>query len=191
MNSYTLSLCKQNIYLTLLATLVQPTISNAETYDFKVVYVEVPGINEILAGDHDAAIKILESRAKDSSNYYLVDEMSTLCGLYVLKGRFAIARETCNIAVETDRSHTAYNNRGVLRVHLGDTAGAMEDFGHAKVSPENHQRYIKEIMMGDARLIATSNYAVAVKFAARYRPDPAQSLVNSIRGANVEDLGNQ
>ena len=66
MNGYLSSLYNRNLYLVLLATIVLPTISNAETYNFRVVYAEVPGINEIIAGDHAAALEIMESRAKDT-----------------------------------------------------------------------------------------------------------------------------
>ncbi len=187
MNGFKLSLSMRIVYLPLLALLLLPAVSNAQSYDFKVVYAEVPGINEVLAGDHDAAIRILEDRARDSSKYYLADELATLCALYVVKGKLKEAREACDNAVETDRSHTAYNNRGVLRVHLGDREGAIDDFGRARVRPQNQKRYVEELMMRDARLIATSNYATAKKMAAN-RQQPWQSLVNSMQGASVEDL---
>ena len=164
-----------------------PVLSNAQTYDFKVVYAEVPGINEIVAGDHDKAIEILESRNRDANSYYLTDELATLCALYIVKRKLAAAQEICENAVENDRTHTAYNNRGVLRVHLGDPSGAIEDFERARVLPQHQKRYIEELMMRDARLIATSNYAVAKKMTAK-RQQPWQSLANSIRGASVEDI---
>jgi tetratricopeptide (TPR) repeat protein len=191
MNGYLSSLYKWNIKLALLATIALPATSNAETYNFKVVYAEVPGIREVVAGDRDAAIEILESRAKDSKKYYLADELATLCALYVVSGKFAIAHKACNQAVETDQSYTAYNNRGVLRAHLGDAAGALEDFEHARVLPQNQKRYVQELMSRDARLIATNNYATARKLAAKRRFDPSQALANSVRGASVEELGNQ
>ena len=55
----------------MLATLALPAISNAETYNLKVVYAEVPGTAEIRAGNYDAAIEILESRAQDADNHYV------------------------------------------------------------------------------------------------------------------------
>jgi hypothetical protein len=104
-----------------------------------------------------------------------------------VKGKLVVAQKTCNSAVETDRSHTAYNNRGVLRVHLGDPAGAIEDFERARVLPQHQKRYMEELMMRDPRLIATSNYAVAKKMTAK-RKQPWQALASSIRGASVEDI---
>ncbi len=191
MKKYQLPPSAQKKLLILLLTLALPSISNAEIYDFKVVYAEVPGTEEIRAGNHDAAIKILESRAKDANNYYVADELSTLCALYVVNGKLAAAHKTCHVAVETDQSHAAYNNRGVLRAHLGDVAGAMEDFERARVLPDNRQRYVEELMKGDARLIASNNYAVATVYIERRgRPDPAQALISRVGGANVEGLSN-
>lgn len=190
MNGYLSSLYNGNLYLILLATFALPSMGNAETFDFKVVYAEVPGINEIVAGNTDAAIEILEAREKDPDRYYIPDELATLCALYIIKGRLPDARKTCDSAVETDRSHTAYNNRGVLRVHLGNSAGAIEDFARIMVLPGNQLHYIEELKKRDARLVATSNYAVAKKLSAK-RGQPWQSLANSIRGASVEELGNQ
>ncbi len=190
MNGHLSSLYKVNLFSILLVTLALPSMSNAETFDFKVVYAEVPGIDEIAAGDSDAAIEILETRAKDPNRYYIPNELATLCALYIMKGRLPDARKTCDTAVETDRSHTAYNNRGVLRVHLGDAAGAIEDFARIRVLPDNQQHYIEELKKRDARLVATGNYAVARKLSAK-RSQPWQSLANSVRGASVEELGNQ
>ncbi|MDX1405769.1 MAG: tetratricopeptide repeat protein [Woeseiaceae bacterium] len=187
MNGFTLPLFMRNVCLPLLAFLALPTASNAQSYGFKVVYAEVPGINEILAGDHAKAIKILEARSENSEKYYLADETATLCALYIVKNDFVQARRACDLAVERDRSHTAYNNRGVLRVHLGDPTGAIQDFDKARVQPQYQERYIEELKMRDARLIATSNYAVAQKLAVK-RKQPWQSLASSIRGASIEDL---
>ena len=187
MNGFRLALSMRNVCLPLLAFVTLPTASNAQTFDFKVVYAEVPGINEVVAGDHDAAIKILEERSRDSEKYYLANETATLCALYVVKNRFAEARKACDKAVERDRSHTAYNNRGVLRVHLGDPRGAIEDFERARVQPQHQKQYMERLIMRDARLIATSNYATAQKLATK-RKQPWQSLASSIRGASVEDL---
>ena len=190
MNGHLSSLYKGNFYSVLLATFALPSISNAETFDFKVVYAEVPGINEIVAGDADAAIEILETRAKNPNKYYIPDELATLCALYIMKGRLPEARKACDNAVETDQSHTAYNNRGVLRVHLGDSAGAIKDFARVRVLPDNQQRYIEELKERDARLVASGNYVTAQKLSAK-RMQPWQSLANSVRGASVEELGNQ
>lgn len=189
MNSFKTSLRRPTFNLILLATFALPTVCNAEAYNFKVVFANVPGSAEIRAGDYDAAIEILEGRAKDPDRQYIADELATLCALYVVKHRLEAARTTCHNAVETDQSHVAYNNRGVLRAHLGDAAGAVRDFKRARVAPADRQRYIQELMRGDARLIASGNYAEAMQYVERHgRPDAMQALVRRIPGANVEDL---
>ena len=189
MDGHTFSVVKRNAHFLMVAILAMPAMSNAQTYDFKVVYAEVPGINEIADGNHAAATEILEERAKTDDKYYLADELSTLCALYIVQRKLQKAQKTCDDAVETDRSYTAYNNRGVLRVHLGDPTGAIQDFELARVQPQNQKRYVEELMKRDARLIATSNYAVAKKMATK-RQQPWQSLASSIQGASVEDIGN-
>jgi tetratricopeptide (TPR) repeat protein len=191
MNIFKSSLHNPTFYLILLTAFALPTTSNAESYEFKVVFAaEVPGSTEIDVGNYDAAIEILESRAKDSTQLYITDELATLCALYVVKRRLEAAHRACHNAVETDQSHLAYNNRGVLRAHLGDAAGAVRDFERARVLPTDRQRYIKELMRGDARLIASGNYAVAVKYVQKHgRPDPVQAFLGRVGGANVEELG--
>ncbi len=166
-------------------------MSNAESYNFKVAFADVPGSEEILTGKYAAAIEILEKRADDANNQYLHTELATLCALYVVKGNLVAARRTCHNAVETDQSDAAYNNRGVFRAHVGDADGAALDFERARILPGDQQRYIEDLMRGDARMIASGNYAEVLRFAARrVRPESMQALTSSVRGASVEDLGN-
>ena len=54
---------RRSVYMALLGILVLPILSNAETYDFKVVYADGPGSREIRAGNHDTAIRILDISA--------------------------------------------------------------------------------------------------------------------------------
>ena len=108
-----------------------------------------------------------------------------------MKGKLSAASVTCNDAVETDRSNAAYNNRGVFRTQLGDTSGAMEDFAHARNLPDNQSRYIEELMSGDAKLIASSNYVVAKKYEESTSDNNGQTLVSHALGASIEDLGNK
>ena len=184
-------LCSPTFYLLLITTITLPAMSNAESYKFKVAFADVPGSEEIGAGNYDAAIDILEKRADDTNNQYLHDELATLCALYVVKGNLVAARRTCHIAVETDQSDAAYNNRGVFRAQTGDAAGAALDFERVRVLPDDQQRYIEGIMMGDTRMIASGNYAEVLKFSARrVQPESMQALASSVRGASVEDLGN-
>ena len=67
----------------------------------------------------------------------------------------------------------------------------MRDFERCRVLPDNQQRYIKELMRKDTRLMATSNYALITKYTERRgHPDPVEVLTSRIRGASVEDLSN-
>ena len=110
-----------------------------------MVNAEVPGTKDILAGNHDLAIEILESRAKDADNHYVADELAKLCALYFVKDKLAAAHKTCHAAVETARRDAAYNNRGVLRAQRGNVAGTMEDFARSRVLPENEPRYVEDL----------------------------------------------
>ncbi len=189
MNGFLSSLHNRNVYLILLVTLALSTVSMAETWEFKVLYADVPGVEKALAGNLDAAIEILESRATNIDNHYVADEQATLCALYVAKGKLDAARKTCNAAVEIEQSDIAYNNRGVLRARLGDTAGALEDFDRARVRPDDWRRYIEELHRGNARLMASRNFAVATKYIEK-RAANKPTMAGNISGAHIEDLAN-
>ena len=190
MNINKIWLFNRSACLMLLATFALPALSGAETYEFALIYAEVPGSTEILAGNPDAAIKILEDRAQAADKPYVADELATLCALYIVKGQLSVASMTCHDAVETDQSKAAYNNRGVFRTQLGDTSGAMEDFAHARSLPDTQRRYVEELMSGDAKHIASSNYVVAKKYEISVRDNNGQTMVSQTLGASIEDLGN-
>ena len=191
MNNFKSLLCNPTFYLLLTTTITLPAMSNAESYNFKVSFSDVPGFEEIHTGNYGAAIDILEKRADDANNQYVHNELATLCALYVVKGNLVAARRTCHEAVETDQSDASYNNRGVFRAQVGDAAGAALDFERARVLPDDQQRYIEELTKRDARMIASGNYAEALRLAARQvQPESMQALASSVPGASVEDLGN-
>ena len=175
--------------LILLVTLALSTVSMAETYEFKVLYADVPGVEKALAGNLDAAIEILESKAANIDNHYVADEQATLCALYAAKGKLDAARKTCDAAVDIGQSDIAYNNRGVLRARLGDTAGALEDFDRARVLPDDQRRYIEELKTGSARIMASRNFAVATEYIEK-RSTIKPTMVGNISGAHIEDLDN-
>lgn len=190
MNSCNSSFFRRHFYPILPALLLMSGTSNAQTNDFKVVYANVPGIQEIRDRNYRAAIKILESRAADVDTHYVADERATLCALYIVTRRLSAASVTCHKAVEVDGSDAAYNNRGVFRAHLGNAAGALEDFRRARVRPGKLQSYITERMQRDARFVASSNYAVATTSNDRRHISFGQSLASRVRGASVEDITN-
>ncbi len=174
--------------LILLVTLALSTVSLAESYEFHLIFADdVPGMDKYRAGELDAAIEILESRAKMADSQYLGEELASLCGFYIVKGNRDAARETCSAAVEIDPSGSAYNNRAVLRVQLGDTVGALEDFDRIRVIPDNQPRYIEQLMKNDGRLIASRNFALATELIER-RSTNKRTMAGDISGANVEDI---
>lgn len=190
MNGFKSSFSSQHLRLILMLTLVLPATGDAETFQFKVVYADVPGIEEIRAGNHRAAIAILQSRVDDVGTDYIADELATLCALYTVIGKLSAASVICHDAVETDGSDAAYNNRGVFRAHLGDAAGALQDFQRARVLPADRQRYIEERMQSDARLVASRNYTVATRYTAKTRDSGGKVLASRIQGASVEEIIN-
>ena len=170
----------------LLVTFILSAASIAEPYEFIAVYAEVPGIEKIRTGDLDAAIEILERRRTDKNKDYVVGELATLCALYVTKGRLDVAHTTCHAAVENEQSHVAYNNRGVLRAHLGDTKGALEDFDRARVLPADQHHYIEEVKLRDARFIASNNFAAVTGYVqSRTRNQP--TVFGTVHGAKIEE----
>ena len=174
--------------LILLVTLVLSTVCIAETYEFRAAYYVGPGIEEAKAGNLDAAIEILESREKMADNhFYVADELATLCGFYIVNGNLDAARETCSAAVEIGQSDFAYNNRGVLRMKLGDIVGALEDFDRVRVLPDDQPRFIEQLKERNTRLIASRNFAQASEMAAKRRINKP-TMAGAVKGANIEDI---
>lgn len=174
--------------LTVVAILTPQSAVLAASFDFRVSYVEVPGSDEIRAGQHDLAIEILERRLREADNPYRADELTTLCALYVVTGRFDEAAETCDAAVETAQSFAAYNNRGVLRAHLKDPSGALADFDRARVPSDDRCRYVDELTQSNARLIASRNYDVAIDYLQALEADPSAGSAMAGTSAEIEDL---
>jgi tetratricopeptide (TPR) repeat protein len=174
--------------LILLVPLALSTVSFAETYEFQLMFFdETPGIDEYRAGELDAAIEMLANREKTANNQYVGKELATLCGYYILKGNRDAARETCSAAIEIDPNGFAYNNRAVLRVQLGDTVGALEDFDRVRVLPDDQPRYIEQLKKDDERLIASRNFALATQLIERRRTNKP-TMAGAIKGADVEDI---
>ncbi len=177
------------LFMALLVVSASPATGKAEQYTFQVIFTSDLASDEIDAGDYDAAIKILEGKARDADSKYVDDELATLCGLYVLTKQLVVAHNTCDTAVASDRSYAAYNNRGVLRVHLKNVKGALDDFTHVRVPPEKRQLYIQELIRLDARLVANANYAECVRYAEnRTDRDPNEALSERTKGAEVEEI---
>lgn len=99
--------------------------------------------NLIMNGDHQQAIRRIRGRAP----LYPFSAANNLCAANTALGRFGDALNFCDRAIEVaerasiprqkrwkERAHMAtiaalaYSNRGVLRVLMGDEAGAEDDF---------------------------------------------------------------
>ncbi len=143
-----------------------------EQYNFRVEFPGGLAAEEIAAGDHAAAIKVLEARNGHPED----GELTTLCGLYIIEQRLVIAHGICDAAVATDQSYEAYNNRGVLRVHLKNLQGALIDFNKSK------RIYINAVITAD------ENHTEAVRYVDDHKYDPSIALSNRASRVEVEEL---
>ena len=95
---------------------------------FRVVFENLPGTEEIEAGNLQAGIKALEDQLVQTELESSGDILATLCAAYIVNASMGKANSACNKAVKLNPTETAYNNRGVFRAHTGDLSGAREDF---------------------------------------------------------------
>jgi len=169
---------KKMKYVAMFATLLIAFTaqSNNKQFVFQVLFATDLVNDEIAAEDYKTAVEILEARALDPSGTPQHNELSTLCGLYVLTKQLADAYDTCNAAVATDRSDTAYNNRGVLRVHMKNISGALNDFRKSK------SIYLNAIILAD------TNRSEALRFAEARDRAAFNALTDRIGTAEVETL---
>lgn len=171
----------------ILALLIAPLPAPASQLDFRVGFAEVPGIEEIEAGRYREAIEILENRRDDPDVQYIKEELTTLCGVYIVARELQKARKVCDEAVEKDRTDAAWNNRGVLRIHSGNTAGALRDFSKVRVPPIEYDGYIADLLRRNPRLMASSNYELVEKIRGEGM-DGRKSQSFDVRGASVEAI---
>jgi len=171
--------------LIIAAALILGNPSFAEVLVFRLALADVPGVEEIEAGDIQAGIEVLEDqlkRIKSGSNGNL---LSTLCAAHILNDMLDMADRPCNEAVEVDPTRVAYNNRGVYRSHRGDLIGAREDFDHAH--PQQLEAYVDELKAKDAGLIANDNFLVVDELLAKYDVEELNAAI-AVYGAAIEDL---
>ena len=169
----------------LAALLAMPALAAAKEYAFKVSYEDIPGVDELEAGDVDEGIAILESQLSDRKSRNYGHALATLCGAYVMTGEYDKAASVCDKAVRDGPADTAYNNRGVLRVHTGDLTGASQDFDRAR--PERVEEYVELLYGIDPKLIASSNYETLNRYNER-KMARSERLAKSIGGASIEDV---
>lgn len=159
--------------------------ASAEFFPFHVAFENVPGVDEIEAGDFPAGIKVLEDRLNEIDLENSGDTWATLCAAYIMNASLYKAEFACDKAVQVDPSETAFNNRGVYRAFTGNLSGAREDFQRAR--PQQLESYLEELRTKDVGLMATDNFDLINELSAKYTPlEIADS--KAIRTARVENL---
>jgi hypothetical protein len=171
--------------LALVAALALCSSGHADEARYRVLLGNVPGADEVEAGDVQAGIRILEDQLKEADPAQRGEVWSTLCAAYIIDLSLVRANRACNKAVRTDPSYYALNNRGVLRVYEGDLAGAREDFGH--VRPADVEAYLEQLKASNIRLVAASNFDLVNELLAMHRPAADRSR-QPISTADVETL---
>jgi hypothetical protein len=159
--------------------------SFAEALVFRLALADVPGRVEIVAGDIQAGIKVLEDQLKLIKSGSNGDILATLCAAYILSDMLDMADRPCNEAVDVDPTRIAYNNRGVYRSHRGDYMGAREDFDHAQ--PQQLEAYIDELKAKDVGLLANDNFRSVDEYLAKYDAEEFNAAFAGY-GAEIEDL---
>ncbi len=157
----------------------------AEVIPFRVVFENVPGVEEIEAGNIQAGIKVLEDQLNQVEQGDSGDILATLCAAYIANATPDKAERACNKAVEVDPSKTAYNNRGVFRAFTGDFSGAREDF--ERVRPHQLEAYMDELRTKDVGLVAADNFRLIDQLLAEHTVTEINASV-ALRTAAIEDL---
>jgi len=124
--------------------------------NFRVVYADVPGVEQLESGNVERGIEILEDQLKTTDEGSSSDIWATLCATYIIELELDKAEPACNKAVATGPTYAALNNRGVLRAYRGDYSGAHDDFDRAR--PLQLEAYLAELMSKDVRVVAADNY---------------------------------
>ncbi len=158
----------------------------AERVSLHVAFGNVPGLEELENGRINAAIDLLEAR-RSGHTLPLRNERSTLCAAYILASRYDNALPVCEEAVQNDDEDIAYNNRGVLRAHLGDYAGALRDFEVIRLSAEEQRAFLEAIRRSHPRTMATANHDVLQKIQAQ-TARPRLSFGESRPAARIENI---
>lgn len=154
-----------------------------ESY-FRVVYADVPGVEELEAGNVEVGIKILNEQLGKAEQGSDSDIWATLCAAHIITLSLDRAKRPCNKAVETGPSYAALNNRGVFRAYRGDFPGAREDFNRAR--PLQLEAYLEEMATKDVRVVADNNYHLINRVLAR--SDPGETSTTIARStAEIED----
>ncbi len=171
--------------LIIAAALMLGNPSFADVFPFRIAFENVPGVEEIEAGNMQAGIKVLEDQLEQIEPASSGDILATLCAAYIVNVSLYKAERVCNKAVEIDPTETAYNNRGVIRAFNGDFSGAREDFDRAR--PRQLDAYLEELKTKDVRLMAHDNYHLIEELSAKHTPAEVTTSV-ALSTAAIEYL---
>lgn len=155
-----------------MATLITATAllfgstSFADTFQFRVAFEDVPGIEDIESGNIQAGIKVLRYQLNQTDAQHSGALLATLCAAYIVNGSLQLATHTCDKAIEIAPTETAYNNRGVCRALSGNLAGAREDF--ERIRPVHLEAYMEELKTRDVPLIAIDNARLIERISAQH-----------------------
>lgn len=170
--------------LSMAASLLVGSQSYADGSYFRVVYAEVPGVEELEAGNVEVGIKMLRGQLKQEETDNDSDVWATLCAAHIVALSLDRAEGACNKAVETGPTYAALNNRGVFRAYRGDFPGAREDFDRAR--PLELEAYLVELTTKDVRVVADNNFRLISQVLAR--SDPGETGTAIARStAEIED----
>jgi len=159
--------------------------SFSEEFLFRVAFANVPGIEEIEAGNIPAGIKLLENRLYNIEQGNSGEILATLCAAYIVNVSLDNAERACNKAVETDPTEIAFNNRGVFRAFKGNLSGAREDFDRAR--PQQLEVYLSELKAKDVGLLAVDNFRLINKLSATHNLAELDVSV-ALKSAAIERL---
>ena len=149
-------LLRQLLVVGLAAVLFVGSASFADEPRYRVVLEDLPGADEVEAGNFQAGIRLLESQLENGKSPGKAGLWSTLCAAYIYAIALDKAEDACDKAVDVDASYAALNNRGVLRVYKRDLSGAQSDFD--RVRPLRVDAYLQELRTTNIRLVAASNF---------------------------------
>lgn len=168
--------------LSLAVVLLVGNQSFADGSYFRVVYAEVPGVEELEAGNVEVGIRMLSEKVGNAENGSESDIWATLCAAHIVTLALDRAERACNKAVETGPTYAALNNRGVYRAYRGDFPGARDDFDRAR--PLQLEAYLEELTTKDVRVVADNNFHLINRVLAR-RGDASTAIAKST--AEIED----
>lgn len=173
------------VTLAISAALLLSHAVHAEVFPFRVAFENVPGVEEIEAGNIPAGIQLLENQLNQVDQVNSGDLWATLCAAYIVNVSLNEAASACDKAVQIAPTRTAFNNRGVFRAFTGDLSGARRDFERAR--PHQFAAYLEELKTKDVGLMALDNFQLVSELSAKHTPAEINSSV-AIGTARIESF---